>query len=163
MNINECLAEIQKPVESTTECVLCEMIMKEVDTILQGSQVKEEIESALKSVCDRLSTDDLAKECSNFVMQYTEILIDLLKSMPPKEVCTKLGLCTADKAPVKQQLHHVKLISEKHSGMNLAYFITKTFTFFENVYYFMLFWYVYFEFGFNCQMLDTWTYMSNNC
>lgn len=163
MNINECLAEIQKPVESTTECVLCEMIMKEVDTILQGSQVKEEIESALKSVCDRLSTDDLAKECSNFVMQYTEILIDLLKSMPPKEVCTKLGLCTADKAPVKQQLHHVKLISEKHSGMNLAYFIIKTFTFFENVYHFMLFWYVYFEFGFNCQMLDTWTFMSNNC
>lgn len=163
MNINECLAEIQKPVESTTECVLCEMIMKEVDTILQGSKVKEEIESALKSVCDRLSTDDLAKECSNFVMQYTEILIDLLKSMPPKEVCTKLGLCTADKAPVKQQLHHVKLISEKHSGMNLAYFIIKTFTFFENVYHFMLFWYVYFEFGFNCQMLDTWTYMSNNC
>lgn len=163
MNINECLAEIQKPVESTTECVLCEMIMKEVDSILQGSQVKEEIESALKSVCDRLSTGDLAKECSNFVMQYTEILIDLLKSMPPKEVCTKLGLCTADKAPVKQQLHHVKLISEKHSGMNLAYFITKTFTFFENVYHFMLFWYVYFEFGFNCQMLDTWTYMSNNC
>lgn len=127
MNINECLAEIQKPVKSTTECVLCEMIMKEVDTILQGSQVKEEIESALKSVCDRLSTGDLAKECSNFVMQYTEILIDLLKSMPPKEVCTKLGLCTADKAPVKQQLHHVKLISEKHSGMNLAYFITKNF------------------------------------
>lgn len=127
MNINECLAEIQKPVESTTECVLCEMIMKEVDTILQGSQVKEEIESALKSVCDRLSTGDLAKECSNFVMQYTEILIDLLKSMPPKEVCTKLGLCTADKAPVKQQLHHVKLISEKHSGMNLAYFIIKNF------------------------------------
>lgn len=127
MNINECLAEIQKPVESTTECVLCEMIMKEVDTILQGSQVKEEIESALKSVCDRLSTGDLAKECSNFVMQYTEILIDLLKSMPPKEVCTKLGLCTADKAPVKQQLHHVKLTSEKHSGMNLAYFITKNF------------------------------------
>lgn len=163
MNINECLAEIQKPVESTTECVLCEMIMKEVDTILQGSQVKEEIESALKSVCDRLSTGDLAKECSNFVMQYTEILIDLLKSMPPKEVCTKLGLCTADKAPVKQQLHHVKLISEKHSGMNLAYFIIKTFTFFENVYHFMLFWYVYFEFGFNCQMLDTWKYMSNNC
>lgn len=163
MNINECLAEIQKPVKSTTECVLCEMIMKEVDTILQGSQVKEEIESALKSVCDRLSTGDLAKECSNFVMQYTEILIDLLKSMPPKEVCTKLGLCTADKAPVKQQLHHVKLISEKHSGMNLAYFITKTFTFFENVYHFMLFWYVYFEFGFNCQMLDTWTFMSNNC
>lgn len=163
MNINECLAEIQKPVESTTECVLCEMIMKEVDTILQGSKVKEEIESALKSVCDRLSTGDLAKECSNFVMQYTEILIDLLKSMPPKEVCTKLGLCTADKAPVKQQLHHVKLISEKHSGMNLAYFITKTFTFFENVYHLMLFWYVYFEFGFNCQMLDTWTYMSNNC
>lgn len=163
MNINECLAEIQKPVESTTECVLCEMIMKEVDTILQGSQVKEEIESALKSVCDRLSTGDLAKECSNFVMQYTEILIDLLKSMPPKEVCTKLGLCTADKAPVKQQLHHVKLISEKHSGMNLAYFIIKTFTFFENVYHFMLFWYVYFEFGFNCQMLDTWTFMSNNC
>lgn len=163
MNINECLAEIQKPVESTTECVLCEMIMKEVDTILQGSQVKEEIESALKSVCDRLSTGDLAKECSNFVMQYTEILIDLLKSMPPKEVCTKLGLCTADKAPVKQQLHHVKLISEKHSGMNLAYFITKTFTFFENVYHLMLFWYVYFEFGFNCQMLDTWTFMSNNC
>lgn len=129
MNINKCLADIQKPVESTTECVLCEMIMKEVDTILQGSQVKEEIESALKSVCDRLSTGDLAKECSNFVMQYTEILIDLLKSMPPKEVCFKLGLCTADKVPVKQQLHHVKLISEKHNGMSLAYLITKTLTF----------------------------------
>ncbi|XP_052689256.1 uncharacterized protein LOC128167523 [Crassostrea angulata] len=109
---------IQKPVESTTECVLCEMIMKEVDTILQGSKVKEEIESALKSVCDRLSTGDLAKECSNFVMQYTEILIDLLKSMPPKEVCSKLGLCTADKAPAKQQLHHVKLVSDKHNSVS---------------------------------------------
>lgn len=129
MDINEWLAVIQKPVESTTECVLCEMIMKEVDTILQGSKVKEEIESALKSVCDRLSTGDLAKECSNFVMQYTEILIDLLKSMPPKEVCSKLGLCTADKAPAKQQLHHVKLVSEKHDSMNLAYLITKTITF----------------------------------
>lgn len=157
MDINEWLAVIQKPVESTTECVLCEMIMKEVDTILQGSKVKEEIESALKSVCDRLSTGDLAKECSNFVMQYTEILIDLLKSMPPKEVCSKLGLCTADKAPAKQQLHHVKLVSEKHNGMNLAYLITKTLTFLKNVYHFMLFLFMYFDFCFNNQMLDTWT------
>lgn len=157
MDINEWLAVIQKPVESTTECVLCEMIMKEVDTILQGSKVKEEIESALKSVCDRLSTGDLAKECSNFVMQYTEILIDLLKSIPPKEVCSKLGLCTADKAPAKQQLHHVKLVSEKHNGMNLAYLITKTLTFLKNVYHFMLFLFMYFDFCFNNQMLDTWT------
>ncbi|XP_061168001.1 uncharacterized protein LOC133176955 [Saccostrea echinata] len=107
----------EQPLHSTTECVLCEMVMKEIDTILQGSQVKEDIENALKSVCNRLSSAELTKECTSFVMQYTEMLVDLLVKMPPKEVCTTLGLCTATKTQVKQELHHVKLISTKKNGL----------------------------------------------
>ncbi|XP_056018469.1 prosaposin-like [Ostrea edulis] len=106
-----------KPVSSEAECAICELAMKEVDSILQGSQVKEEIESALKSVCNRLSSADLSKECTSFVMQYTEMLINLLVKMPPKEVCSTLGLCTAAKSPAKQELHHVKLTSMKNNGL----------------------------------------------
>ncbi|XP_062575849.1 prosaposin-like isoform X2 [Saccostrea cucullata] len=111
------IKKLEQPLHSTTECVLCEMVMKEVDTMLQGSQVKEEIEVALKSVCNRLSSAELTKECTSFVMQYTEILVDLLVKMPPKEVCTTLGLCTAAKKQAKQELHHVKLISTKKNGL----------------------------------------------
>jgi hypothetical protein len=93
------------------------MVMTEVDSMLKGSQVKEEIENALKSVCSRLSSADLTKKCNSFVMQYTEMLINLLVQMPPKEVCSTLGLCTAAKTPAKQALHHVKLTSTKNQGI----------------------------------------------
>ena len=124
MNVPYCVAVVQKPVEFTTECALCELVMKEVDSILQGSQVKDEIENALKSVCSRLTSAEIVKECDSFVMQYTEMLIELLVKMPPKEVCSTLGLCTGvSKSPAKQQLHHVQLMSTKHNGMHCTFMI----------------------------------------
>ena len=84
-------------VDASVECVLCEYVMSELDNILKDNNSKEAIENALKMVCSKLPST-ISQECSDFVNQYADLVIDLLiQEGDPKKVCTALSLCQASK------------------------------------------------------------------
>ncbi|WAQ96189.1 SAP-like protein [Mya arenaria] len=60
-------------------CVLCEFVMRELDGMLKGNR------------------NTLSAECTDFVKQYGKLVIQfLVQELDPKEICTKLTLCSGD-------------------------------------------------------------------
>ncbi|XP_052768278.1 uncharacterized protein LOC128208756 [Mya arenaria] len=77
-------------------CVLCEFVMRELDGMLKGNRSVVAIEEALDKVCS-LMPDTLSAECTDFVKQYGKLVIQfLVQELDPKEICTKLTLCSGD-------------------------------------------------------------------
>jgi uncharacterized protein YutE (UPF0331/DUF86 family) len=68
--------------------------MREVDNILKENRSKEAIENTLQTICSKLPST-ISKECSDFVSQYADLVIDLLiNEVDPKNVCTALKVCS---------------------------------------------------------------------
>jgi len=81
--------------DPSTECVLCEFVIKTLDSQLSDNATEEEIVKALDEVCGVLP-DTIKAPCEQFVQQYGPTVIALLlQELDPQEVCTKLGLCTS--------------------------------------------------------------------
>ncbi|KAH9498380.1 hypothetical protein Btru_008134, partial [Bulinus truncatus] len=74
-------------------CAVCEFVMQELDSILADNSTEAQIESALDKVCDFLPSS-LSSECQQFVESYAPMIIQLLKTLKPQQICTALGLCT---------------------------------------------------------------------
>ncbi|XP_020606225.1 prosaposin-like [Orbicella faveolata] len=86
-----------KPFKTSAECILCEFVMKELDSILQENATQQEIEEALDEVCSLLP-DTVKTECEQFVDQYAPAIIAILsQELDPSVVCTTLGLCDSNK------------------------------------------------------------------
>ncbi|CAH1795464.1 unnamed protein product [Owenia fusiformis] len=99
----------QKPkqvkVKSSTTCVMCEFVLREVDSLLKKNASEQEIVAALDKVC-RILPSTISDECKDFVDQYGPAVIDLLaQELDPSMVCSTIGLCSSSK---KLQMPSVK-------------------------------------------------------
>ncbi|KAK3744542.1 hypothetical protein RRG08_056678 [Elysia crispata] len=81
-------------VDAGPQCVICEFVMNELDSILSNNATQEEIKQALENVCNFLPAS-VKQECDSFVAQYTPELIQLLLQVKPSQVCGYLGLCSS--------------------------------------------------------------------
>jgi len=82
---------IQK--ETRPYCMLCEMVVTDLDNMLQDKKNEAEIEQALSVVCSSLSAP-VHKQCEKLVVKYTEKIIDMfVKDYSPKMICTELSMC----------------------------------------------------------------------
>ncbi|GFR60011.1 proactivator polypeptide, partial [Elysia marginata] len=95
------LASGSKKLRDSNTCTICEFAMTELDQILGQNATKEQIEEALDKVCSFLPAS-VKQECDAFVKQYTPDLIQLLLQFKPQDVCTYLGLCSANLAGSKK-------------------------------------------------------------
>lgn len=81
--------------EASVECILCEFVLKEVDSILDGNTTEAAVEAALDKVCDLLPST-IRSACEDLVKEYAPEIIQLIvNGLDPQEVCTKIGLCTS--------------------------------------------------------------------
>ncbi|XP_020893874.1 prosaposin-like [Exaiptasia diaphana] len=82
-----------KPIKASPQCELCEMIVKELDSLLSENSTQEEIEQALEQVCGLLPSA-YKDECDNFVKQYEPAIVQILvNEISPDVICTALQLC----------------------------------------------------------------------
>ncbi|XP_069741979.1 prosaposin [Narcine bancroftii] len=76
------------------ECLICEFVMKEIDTLLQQNTTEEVIIDALLKILPAT----VKEECADFLDQYGKVLIQLLvQKVDPARVCTFLGVCKKPK------------------------------------------------------------------
>uniref|UniRef100_A0A8C4QCB6 Saposin B-type domain-containing protein n=2 Tax=Eptatretus burgeri TaxID=7764 RepID=A0A8C4QCB6_EPTBU len=73
-------------------CMLCEMIMHKLESIIGTNWTEATMEKALESVCD-LFPLSLSHDCEDLVRRYGPRTISLLFSFSPALVCTALGVC----------------------------------------------------------------------
>eukprot|EP00918_Siedleckia_nematoides_P099386 GHVU01217426.1.p1 GENE.GHVU01217426.1~~GHVU01217426.1.p1 ORF type:complete len:609 (-),score=77.43 GHVU01217426.1:599-2425(-) len=96
--------------EASTECIMCEFIMKEVSGLISSNATQSEIVLALDKVCSLLPKT-IAAECQDFLNMYGKAILDLLsQELSPEVVCTSLGLCKGSK-PATKPLHPVKILA----------------------------------------------------
>lgn len=76
----------------TTTCVLCQTVMTQLEKELQDKTTQKEIEDVVKNICHTLPAKYDA-QCSTFIQQYAQLIIALVDTMPPKEICKSLSLC----------------------------------------------------------------------
>lgn len=102
VNIPENPPTTAAPVKDDTVCVLCEFIMNKLEKDLKNKTTRDEIRAAVENVCTVMPKSINAK-CVQFIEQYADLIIDLVTTVPPKEVCQQMSLCAA----VKKQPHLV--------------------------------------------------------
>ncbi|XP_067673391.1 prosaposin-like [Haliotis asinina] len=81
-------------VSASPECIICEFVMREVDTLLGDNKTQAAVEAALDKVCSLLP-GSVSQECTDFVNTYGPAVIQLLvQELDASVVCRALGLCS---------------------------------------------------------------------
>lgn len=78
------------------QCVVCEFVMTKLEDELKDKSTREEIKTAVENICSKLPKS-VSKQCTKFVDQYADLIITLIDTMPPKQICAQMGLCPAQK------------------------------------------------------------------
>lgn len=66
--------------------------MKQLELELKNKKTQDEIEHMVKNIC-KIMPKTINAQCTKFVDQYAELIITLLATAPPKELCSNMMLC----------------------------------------------------------------------
>lgn len=77
---------------ATPQCVLCELVMTRLETELKNKKTQDEIRSSVLNICSKLPKS-VAPNCKQFVQEYADLIINLVSTVPPKEICGEINLC----------------------------------------------------------------------
>lgn len=92
-------------VNANVECVFCEFAVGKVEEYLEKNATETVIMDMILHDCSALVEKELVAECKKVVGEYGPEIINLLvNEMPPSRVCTTLGLCTATKFKMVNQM-----------------------------------------------------------
>ncbi|XP_071808174.1 uncharacterized protein [Asterias amurensis] len=90
--------EPESKVDSDAECMICELIVKEMRSGLSQNATQVEIQKFLDMVCSKVPLSKYSSECTGFVDDYTKPIIQLLLSeMDPDQICESLSVCSTNK------------------------------------------------------------------
>lgn len=73
-------------------CVLCEFVIQKIEDELNDKKTDDEIKHVVKNVCSKMPST-VSKQCNEFVDYYFDMIIALIETSPPKEVCSRMALC----------------------------------------------------------------------
>ncbi|XP_060569459.1 uncharacterized protein LOC132727883 isoform X3 [Ruditapes philippinarum] len=89
------LKDAKGAVAGPTECEVCKIVLKVVDTFLGENRTEASIKEVLDRVCSALP-DTISSECEQLVNTYSDVLIKLLlQNLDPETICKQIKLCTA--------------------------------------------------------------------
>ncbi|XP_065910429.1 prosaposin-like [Dysidea avara] len=85
---------VESKQSGTLECVLCKLVMDELESVIKGNQTEEEIIQLVDDVCSELPSS-IKAECKDFINDYGKEIIDaLINDVMPSAVCTVIQLCS---------------------------------------------------------------------
>ncbi|CRK89044.1 CLUMA_CG002523, isoform B [Clunio marinus] len=84
------------PVADDPQCVVCEFVMTKLEAELKDKKTRDEIRTAVENICTKMPKS-ISKQCTKFVEEYADLIITLVDTVPPKEICQQMGLCPIQK------------------------------------------------------------------
>ncbi len=103
-------------------CVVCQFLIKLLDQELNKNSTEIQIKTGLEKVCNLLVLDKSEQKCSKFAETYTDTFISMIvKRMPAKYVCDKIGLCNIRDFLQHADVDEIKkvLIGSKEKKINV--------------------------------------------
>jgi len=80
---------------SSPRCMVCELLTKELESLITKDSTQKEIKAALKQACNILPSS-YKSECNNLIAEYTRaILKALANEFSPKTICTAIKVCSS--------------------------------------------------------------------
>lgn len=76
----------------TPGCILCEFVMSQLEKELADKKTQANIKHTVENICKQLPKT-ISADCTKFVDQYADLIISLLDTLPPKEICAQMMLC----------------------------------------------------------------------
>lgn len=93
--IEQIASKLMDKYSETPQCVLCQLIATKIEADLKNSKTQDEIEHSVRKVCSALPSKYSVK-CRKFMDDYADLVISLLSTVPPKELCAELNLCLSN-------------------------------------------------------------------
>lgn len=90
-------------------CVLCEFIIKQLENKIKDKKTEEEIKQEVENIC-KVMPQPIAGHCDKFIEKYGDLIIAMVETVPPKEICKKLGLCPMQQSYNKRTVDPQKCI-----------------------------------------------------
>ncbi|XP_047409056.1 prosaposin isoform X3 [Sciurus carolinensis] len=101
-----------QPKASGDVCQDCVQMVTDIQTAVRtNSTFVEGLVEHAKEQCDRLGPG-MADMCKNYINQYSEIAIQMMMHMQPKEICVLVGFCDEVKEVPLQTLIPARVTSE---------------------------------------------------
>lgn len=91
----------------STGCIICEFVMTKAEEELNDKQTDEEIKRTIKNICSKMP-QTISKECNQFIDYYFDMIIALIETTKPNEMCAALKLCPKSNALLDAKLVEIK-------------------------------------------------------
>lgn len=88
-------ATVEQQLKDKPECVLCELIMTRLEAELKNKKTQEEIRRSVENICEKLPRS-YAASCKSFIDKYADLIISMVDTVPPKELCGSLNFCVTN-------------------------------------------------------------------
>lgn len=88
--------QVAAPVADDPQCIVCEFVMTKLEDELKDKTSRDEIRTAIENICT-IMPNSISKQCNKFIEQYADLIFTLIDTVPPKEICSQMGLCPAQK------------------------------------------------------------------
>lgn len=79
----------------STICVVCQTVMTQLEKELADKSTQKEIEDAVKNICHSFPAS-FDKQCTKFIDNYATLIISLIDTTPPKQICGQINLCAPE-------------------------------------------------------------------
>lgn len=83
-------------IKAQPQCVICEFVMSKLDKELNNTNADVKIKHCLRNICSKIPST-VGKSCKQFIDYYFDMIVVLLKTMKPSEVCGYMKLCHVPK------------------------------------------------------------------
>ena len=81
-------------------CDVCESAVKELDSLLKDNTTVQKINDTLQSICKQIPV--VSSECQVIVDEYLPVLINVISTMSPEDVCSDIRLCSPENMHIHQ-------------------------------------------------------------
>lgn len=92
---------------SSTTCIICEFIMTKAEEELNDKQMDEDIKKIFKNICSKMP-QTVSKQCNQFIDYYFDMIIALIETTKPEEMCTVMKLCPKMDGLIETKLLEIK-------------------------------------------------------
>lgn len=103
-----CVTQSQKmKLPSETECVICEFVVAKIDAELNDKNVTEHLKQEIRNICSKMP-QTINKECQQFIDYYYNMIIMMIETTKPADMCGAMKLCPMPNAD-EQQTSSIKV------------------------------------------------------
>lgn len=92
--------EIEAP-----QCVVCEFVISKIDEELKNQNLTDHYKKAIKDICSKMP-QTISKECNQFIDYYYDMIVQLIITTKPSDMCHDMKLCSAKLDQVTEMMQN---------------------------------------------------------